>query len=71
MKLGPDMCHLNVFNIPKNEGVNEWVGGGCNEETTTECHEIKRILTLTSSKTSLGNAKGMGILLLLSITIKL
>ena len=28
MKLGPDMYHLNTFNIPKHEGVNEWAGGG-------------------------------------------
>ena len=23
MKLGPDMYHLNTFNVPKDEGVNE------------------------------------------------
>ena len=23
MKFGPDMYHLNTFNIPKHEGVNE------------------------------------------------
>ena len=28
MKLGPDMYHLNTFNIPKNGGVNEWAAGG-------------------------------------------
>ena len=28
MKLVPDMHHLKNFNIPKNKGVNEWVGGG-------------------------------------------
>ena len=28
MKLGPDVYHLNTFNIPKHEGVNEWAGGG-------------------------------------------
>ena len=27
MKLGPDMYHLNTFDIPKHEGVNKWVGG--------------------------------------------
>ena len=24
MKLGPDMYHLNTFNIPKHVGVNKW-----------------------------------------------
>ena len=62
MKLGPDMYHLNTFNILKNEDVNEWAGGGVrNQKTTGKCHGIKRILTLTSSKTSLENAKEMGI----------
>ena len=28
MELGPDMYHLNIFNIPKHEGVNKWAGGG-------------------------------------------
>ena len=27
MKLGPDMYHLNTFNISKNESANEWAGG--------------------------------------------
>ena len=27
MKLGPYLYLLNTFNIPNNEGVNEWVGG--------------------------------------------
>ena len=40
-----------------------------NQETTTKCHEIIRIWTLTSSKTSLENAEEMGIFSLLSITI--
>ena len=52
MKLGPYLYHRNTFNIPNNEGVNEWMGGGCNQKTTRKCHEIKRISTLTSSKTS-------------------
>ena len=26
MKLGPYLYLLNTFNIPNNEGVNEWVG---------------------------------------------
>ena len=32
-------------------------GWGHNQKITTKCHEIKRISTLTSSKTSLENAK--------------
>ena len=32
-------------------------GWGHNQKITTKCHEIKRIPTLTSSKTSLENAK--------------
>ena len=59
MKLDPYLYHLNTFNIPNNDGVNKWVGGGRNQKTTRKCHEIKRILTLTSSKTSLENAKEM------------
>ena len=27
------MHHLNTFNIPKNKGVNEWVGGGATKKT--------------------------------------
>ena len=27
MKFDPYFYHLNTFNIPNNEGVNEWVGG--------------------------------------------
>ena len=28
MKLDPYVHHLNTFNIPNDEGVNKWVGGG-------------------------------------------
>ena len=61
MKLGPHWYHLTTFNIPNNEGVNEWAGGWHNQKTTRKCHEIKRISTLTTSKTSLENAKEMEI----------
>ena len=71
MKLRPYLYHLNTFNIPNNEGVNEWAGGGATKKTTRKCHEIKRISTLTSSKTILENAKEMEIFSLPSITIKL
>ena len=44
----------------------EW---GRNEKNSRKCHEIKRILTLTLSKTSLENTKEMGIFSLPSIAI--
>ena len=69
MKLDPYLYHLNTFNIPNNDGVNEWVGGECNQKTTRKCHEIQKISTLTSSKTSLENAKEMEICSMPSITI--
>ena len=69
MKLGPYLYHLSTFNIPNNEAANEWAGAGRNQKSTRKCHEIKRISTLTSSKTSLENAKEMGIFSLPSITI--
>ena len=46
-------------------------GWGRNQKTTRKCHEIKRISTLTSSKTILENAKEKEIFSLPSITIKL
>ena len=61
MKLGPGVYHLNTFNIPKHEGVNEWASGGHNQKTTRKCNEIKRILTFASSKTNSDNAKEKGI----------
>ena len=69
MKLEPYLYHLNTFNIPNNDGVNEWVGGGRNQKTIRKCHEIKSISTLTSSKTSLKNAKEMEIFSMPSMTI--
>ena len=58
MKLGPDMYHLNTFDIPKHEGVNKWAaeGVGCIQKTTKKCHEIKRISIIASSKTNSNNA---------------
>ena len=61
MKLGPDMYHLNTFDIPKYDGVNKWAGGGHNQKITRKCHEIKRIATFASSKTNSDNAKEKGI----------
>ena len=69
MKLGPNLYRLNTFNIPNNEGVNEWVDRGCNQKATRKCHEIKRISTLTLSKTSLENAKEIENFSLPSMTI--
>ena len=40
-----------------------------NKKNSRKCHELKRILTLTLSKTSLENTKEMGIFSLPSITI--
>ena len=56
MKLGPYMYHLNTFNIPKHDVINEWTGGGHNQKIT-RCHEIKKISTFASSKTNSDNAK--------------
>ena len=62
MKLGPDIYQLNTFNITKMRvSMNGQVeGGGQPKKTTRKCHGIKRNLTLTF-KTSLENAKGIGI----------
>ena len=69
MKLHPYLYHLNTFNIRTNDGVSELVGGWRNQKTTRKCHEIKRISTLTSSKTSLQNAKEMENFSMPSITM--
>ena len=44
-------------------------GWGHNIKHSSKCYEIKRILTLTLSKTTLENTKEMQIFSLLSITI--
>ena len=41
MKLAPDMHHLNTFNIPKNKGVNEWVGGGATKKTSENAMKLR------------------------------
>ena len=56
MKLDPDLCHLNTFNIAKHEGVNASTGGGRNQKNR-KCHEIKKISTFASSKTNSDNGK--------------
>ena len=69
MKLGPDVYHLNTFNIPKHEGVNEWAGGWRSQKATRKCHEIKKISSFASSITNSDNTKGKGTFLLPSMTI--
>ena len=41
MKLVPDMHHLNTFNIPKNKGVNEWVGRGVTRKTPENAMNLR------------------------------
>ena len=41
MKLIPDMHHLNTFNMPKNKGVNEWVGGGPTKKTSENATKLR------------------------------
>ena len=69
MKLGPDMYHLNTFNIPKYDGANKWAGGRQNQKITRKYHEIKRISTFALSKTNSDNAEEKRIFSLPSITI--
>ena len=35
------MHHLNTFNIPKNKGVNEWVGGGVTKKTPENAMKLR------------------------------
>ena len=62
MKLGPDMYHLNTFNVLKHEGVNKWAGRGRIHKTTRKYHEIKRISTFALSKINSDNVKEKGII---------
>ena len=41
MKLVPDMHHLGTFNIPKNKGVNKWVGGGATKKTPENAMKLR------------------------------
>ena len=41
MKLGPFLYHLNTFNIPNNEGVNEWAGGGATEKPLENAMKLR------------------------------
>ena len=60
MKPRSDMYLLNIFHIPENEGVNEWVGGKRIQKTTKKGHKINKISTLTSPSNSLQNAMKSG-----------
>ena len=40
MKLGPDMYHLNTFNIPKHEDINECAGGVANKKPLENAMKI-------------------------------
>ena len=41
MKLVSDMHHLNTFNITKNKGDNEWVGGGATKKTPENAMKLR------------------------------
>ena len=44
MKLGPDMYHLNTFNIPKHEGVNKWAGeGGASKKPPVNAKKLENL----------------------------
>ena len=46
MKLDPDIYHLNTFHIPKNEGVNDWVGGGASKKQPKNAIKLTKSLSL-------------------------
>ena len=64
MNLHPEMYLLNTFQIPKHEGVNEWLGGRRVQKTTEKRHKINKISTSTSPNNSLQNAMKVGIFLM-------
>ena len=41
MKLGPYLYPLNTFNIPNNEGVNEWAGGGATKKPLENATKLR------------------------------
>ena len=43
MKLDPYLYHLNTFNIPNNDGVNEWVGGGAAKKPLENAKKLREI----------------------------
>ena len=63
MKLGPDMYHLNTFNLQQNEGGSDLTGGRGIQKTIKKCHEINMISALTRPNNSLKNATNVGVFL--------
>ena len=41
MKLGPYLYQLNTFNIPNNEGVNEWAGRGATKKPLENAMKLR------------------------------
>ena len=41
MKIGLDVYHLNTFNIPNYEGVNEWASRGATKKTTKNALKLR------------------------------
>ena len=70
MKLGPDMYHLNTFNLQQNEGGSDLTGGR-GIKKTIKCSEINIISALTRPNNSLKKAMNVGFFLLSSLTISL
>ena len=52
MKLGPDMYHLNAFNIPKDEGVNKWEDEGLGGDRGTSKKPPENAMKLRESRLS-------------------
>ena len=69
MNFRPEIYLLNTFQIPKNKGVNEWVGWRRIQETTKKWHKINEISTLSLLNNSLQNATKVGMFLLSFKTI--
>ena len=71
MKLGPDMYHLNTFNLQQNEGGSDLTGGRAIKKAIKKCHEINIISALTRLNNSLKKAMNVGFFLFSSLTISL
>ena len=42
MKLDPYLYHLNTFNIPNNDSVNDWVGGGATKKSPENAMKLRK-----------------------------
>ena len=69
MKFGPNIYHLKIFCLPKNEGVKDWEGEGHIQINTKKWHEINNISTLISPNNILENAIKVEIFLMKPLTI--